>query len=98
MGDVKVRVHLEFTDGGDACWWADSEELEGFYAAGVTLRDLEMRAWAAISEIAAENGTELGDVSFALIEEPSSSVNSSTVIEREPEVDVTYRLENRSVA
>ena len=55
--DVTLLLHVEAadTESGTA-WWAESPDLEGFYAVGDTLGQLRECAWEAIVQ---EAGTDV---------------------------------------
>jgi predicted RNase H-like HicB family nuclease len=48
---VHLIIHLEAVDGA-ATWWADTDDVPGFYAAADTLEELRERVIAALAEVA----------------------------------------------
>ncbi len=51
MMRVKLLVHVESADTeAGVAWWADSPDLDGFYAVGDTLQDLRAVALDAIAD------------------------------------------------
>ncbi len=49
MTEVRLHLHLELLDDNDVRWWADTPDVDGFYAVGGSLAELRERASIALT-------------------------------------------------
>jgi predicted RNase H-like HicB family nuclease len=88
--NVCVTVHLDIAEDGGApifVWWAESADLEGFYAAAPTLAELEARCESALRELLPEErGEQLELLGFELAGQVESIAPASV---EGPRLDAT---------
>lgn len=76
MTTVTIEVHVEAVDGAPV-WWADSDDVDGFYAAADSMEQLRVQVIAALGELlgdtvelverlAGKRDREMGDASIAV--------------------------------
>lgn len=55
MPTVTLVLHFEYLDTGEPSWWAESDDVPGFYAAGRSLAEMYSLAREALTD---EHGSE----------------------------------------
>jgi hypothetical protein len=76
--DVDLVVHIEPDEESKSLiWWADSDDVPGFYAAGASLKDLQIHSMLALAQVFADASEMLGKVTYSL--SPDSGVSDNPV-------------------
>ncbi len=76
---VNLLLHLEQVSETSAVWWGEAPEIPGFSVTAVSLSEVLARAAWALTDILAEQGQDLEELTATLVTDEPESENAAAI-------------------